>query len=173
MTYDYESSTMDIEDLDQSLEEVVKHQPVVVDPPKNKIKIVLKHPMTSVVSNVPSASSSSSSDNPPGWGCLTPQTFGTSIPQKMVKSQIISASRRTDIPAFYMDLFVESMKKGYIEVVSPYGQKSVVSLSSHDVKCIVWWSKNFNQWIRTYQTNLSLFTSYQHVFNFTLTGPMT
>ncbi len=61
----------------------------------------------------------------------------------LVKSEIISASRRTDIPAFYMNSMVQSMYSGAIEVTSPYGQKSLVSLSSADVKCFAWWSKDY------------------------------
>ena len=35
---------------------------------------------------------------------------------------ILSASRRTDIPAFYMDGFMDGVAKGCFEVVNPYNQ---------------------------------------------------
>lgn len=54
---------------------------------------------------------------------------------------IISASRETDIPAFYMDWFVERIKKGYSAWVNPFNnKKSYVDYSN--CKFIVFWSKN-------------------------------
>ena len=54
---------------------------------------------------------------------------------------IISASRSTDIPAFYADWFFDRLKKGYSAWTNPFnGVKSFVSYE----KCrfIVFWSKN-------------------------------
>ena len=62
-------------------------------------------------------------------------------PQKLTKSQIISASRRTDIPAFYMDAMVDAMRAGRIDVLTPFGKRICVSLAPADVACFVWWSK--------------------------------
>ncbi len=54
---------------------------------------------------------------------------------------VISASRRTDIPAFYADWFMSRLEEGYCEYVNPFIQKPVrVDLSK--VKCIVFWTKN-------------------------------
>lgn len=94
----------------------------------------------------------------------------TNLPIKLVKSQIISASRRTDIPAFYMPIVIEAIKRGYIEVTSPYGVKSNVSLSPVDVKCFVWWSKDYANWLQLYEIEKPFFNQYKHMFNFTLTG---
>lgn len=57
---------------------------------------------------------------------------------------IISASRRTDIPAFYSKWFMHRMKEGYFIKVNPFNpkQKKVVSLKREDVDCIVFWTKN-------------------------------
>jgi hypothetical protein len=57
---------------------------------------------------------------------------------------IISASRRTDIPAFFGKWFIDSIKKGIIEVKNPYNVniKKTVSLLPYDVDCIVFWTKN-------------------------------
>ena len=93
---------------------------------------------------------------------------------KMIKSPIISCSRRTDIPAFLMDWVVERMADGYVDVVNPFNRKQVsrISLSPKDVKCFVWWSKNFAQWIDVYKNNQNLFSSYKgHVFQFTINSP--
>jgi hypothetical protein len=96
-----------------------------------------------------------------------------SIP-KFVKSEIISCSRRTDIPAFLMDWVIQRIKTGYVDVVNPFNRKQIsrVSLSPKYTKCFVWWSKNFKEWIRVYQENKPLFNAYKgHVFQFTINSP--
>ena len=59
---------------------------------------------------------------------------------------IISASRRTDIPALYSDWFLERIKAGYLYVRNPYNRKQVseITLSKEVVDCIVFWTKNPN-----------------------------
>lgn len=62
--------------------------------------------------------------------------------------QIISVSRRTDIPAFYGEWFMRRLKEGFVGVVSPFGgKKYIVSLKQQDVLCFVFWSKNFAPFI--------------------------
>ncbi len=54
---------------------------------------------------------------------------------------VVSASRSTDIPAFYADWFFERLKKGYSAWTNPFnGKKSYVAYE--DTKFIVFWSKN-------------------------------
>lgn len=57
---------------------------------------------------------------------------------------ILSVSRRTDIPAFYSDWFVNRLKAGYALVPNPYRPRhlSRVPLSPRQVDCIVFWTKN-------------------------------
>lgn len=57
---------------------------------------------------------------------------------------IISASRRTDIPAFYSEWFMNRIRAGYCTMVNPYNHKQVsyVSLCPEDVDVIVFWAKN-------------------------------
>ena len=57
---------------------------------------------------------------------------------------IISASRRTDIPAYYPEWFINRIKEGYVYVRNPmnFHQISKVNLSPDLVDCIVFWSKN-------------------------------
>jgi hypothetical protein len=56
---------------------------------------------------------------------------------------IISASRRTDIPAFHSEWFMNRIRAGYAKVRSPFGGKIYnVSLSVQDVITIVFWTKN-------------------------------
>ena len=89
---------------------------------------------------------------------------------RLVKSEVVSASRRTDIPAFYMDVVVEAMKKGFIMSKTRYGQINRISLDPKDVKCISWWSKDYKNWLVAYNNNPELFGRYKHMFNMTLTG---
>ena len=61
------------------------------------------------------------------------------------KKIIISASRRTDIPAFYSNWFIDRLKAGFFYPVNPFNNKrsnTPVSLASEDVRCIVFWTKN-------------------------------
>lgn len=54
---------------------------------------------------------------------------------------ILSASRSTDIPAFYADWFFHRLEKGYSAWTNPFnGVKSYVSYEN--VRFIVFWSKN-------------------------------
>jgi hypothetical protein len=57
---------------------------------------------------------------------------------------IISASRRTDIPAFYSEWFTNRIRAGECTVPNPFnrGQVSTVSLSPKDVDVIVFWTRN-------------------------------
>lgn len=57
---------------------------------------------------------------------------------------IISASRRTDIPAFYSNWMLNRLKAGYCKTVNPFNRSQVktVSLARNDVEMIVFWTKN-------------------------------
>ena len=57
---------------------------------------------------------------------------------------ILSASRRTDIPAFYSEWFINRLKEGFVLVPNPYNPKQLsrITLSPETVDCIVFWSKN-------------------------------
>ncbi len=96
------------------------------------------------------------------------------IPGKFIKSPIISCSRRTDIPAFLMDWVFDKIQVGYVDVVNPFNRKQVsrISLNHKDVKCWVWWSKNFGDWITLYEKNPQVFKNYKgHYFQFTINSP--
>ncbi|MDK9722853.1 MAG: DUF1848 domain-containing protein [Rhodospirillales bacterium] len=61
---------------------------------------------------------------------------------------IISASYRTDIPAFYGDWFRNRLKVGFVRVESPYGGKaSTVSLKRRDVDGFVFWTRNIEPFL--------------------------
>lgn len=57
---------------------------------------------------------------------------------------IVSASRRTDIPAFYARWFINRVREGFCFVVNPFNSKQVsrVSLHVEDVDAVVFWTRN-------------------------------
>lgn len=54
---------------------------------------------------------------------------------------IISASRSTDIPAFYSKWFINRLESGYIKWVNPFNQKPQY-ISFQQTRLIVFWTKN-------------------------------
>lgn len=57
---------------------------------------------------------------------------------------IVSASYRTDIPAFYAEWFFERLREGFVRVKNPYSaQIYEVSLRREDVDGFVFWTRNF------------------------------
>jgi hypothetical protein len=81
---------------------------------------------------------------------------------------IISASRRTDIPAFYSKWFMNRIREGYCLVPNPLNTKqiSVVTLSPVEVDAIVFWSKNPEPLI-PYLSELDDY-GFRYYFQFTL-----
>lgn len=57
---------------------------------------------------------------------------------------IISASRRTDIPAFYADWFMTRIREGFFHRVNPFNSKQVsaFSLKPEHIDAICFWTKN-------------------------------
>ena len=57
---------------------------------------------------------------------------------------IVSASRRTDIPAFYMEWMLARLRAGFALVRNPMNPAQVrrVGLTPEEADCIVFWSKN-------------------------------
>lgn len=57
---------------------------------------------------------------------------------------IVSASRRTDIPAFYTEWFMNRLKEGYVLTRNPmnHSQISKIPLSRDTVDCFVFWTKD-------------------------------
>jgi hypothetical protein len=88
-----------------------------------------------------------------------------------VKTIVLSASRRTDIPAFYMPWFMEGISRGDFEVLNPYSRKAArVPATTPPVHTIVFWSKNFGPFIHGgYGPRLQKM-GYHLFFQFTLTS---
>ena len=57
--------------------------------------------------------------------------------------QIISASRRTDIPAFYSEWFINRIREGFCLTFNPFNPQQVsrVSLKPEDVICFAFWTR--------------------------------
>jgi hypothetical protein len=83
---------------------------------------------------------------------------------------IISASRRTDIPAFYAQWFINRIRSGYCTVPNPFNPRQVsrLSLLPEDVDVIVFWTRNPRP-LFTYLDELDQ-RGYRYYFQFTLLG---
>lgn len=81
---------------------------------------------------------------------------------------ILSVSRRTDIPSYYSEWFLNRIKGGFVYVRNPMNphQVSRVDLSPEVVDCIVFWTKNPKPMIG----RLEELAGYDYYFQFTLTG---
>lgn len=87
----------------------------------------------------------------------------------MIPQLILSASRRTDIPAFYMDWFMARIKAGFFETVNPYNRKTaVVPATPERVHTIVFWSKNFGPFLDGGYGERLRQQGYHLFFNFTV-----
>lgn len=80
---------------------------------------------------------------------------------------VISASRRTDIPGFYMSWLERRIHQGSVDVRNPVMRDRTyrVSLHPEDVHTIVLWSKNFRYFLKS---PLSRDERFRWYFNFSL-----
>ena len=81
---------------------------------------------------------------------------------------ILSVSRRTDIPNYYSEWFMNRIKDGYLYVRNPFNihQVSKINISPEVVDCIVFWTKNPAPML----ARLDELAAYKFYFQFTLTG---
>ncbi|MFA5261694.1 MAG: DUF1848 family protein, partial [Candidatus Omnitrophota bacterium] len=77
---------------------------------------------------------------------------------------VISASRRTDIPAFYLPWLIHCIQVRFADIVTPRGMKKRVDLHPDRVHSIVLWSKNF----RHFLARKDAFKEYHLYFHFTV-----
>ena len=85
---------------------------------------------------------------------------------------VISASRRTDIPAFYTPWFMEGIQKGEVTVVNPFNRRErTVDLRPEAVHSIVFWSKNFGPFLAAEAHAALEQMGYRLFFNFTVNAP--
>lgn len=81
---------------------------------------------------------------------------------------IISASRRTDIPAFYYNWLQDSLKNKEVSVENPIfaGNTSIVNLSPENIHSIVLWSKDMSNVLK----NPGYLENYNLYFQYTITN---
>ncbi len=82
---------------------------------------------------------------------------------------ILSVSRRTDIPAYYSEWFINRLKAGFVYIRNPMNnaQISKVLLNTDVVDCIVFWSKNPQPILGKLDIIDSM--GYKYYFQFTIT----
>lgn len=81
---------------------------------------------------------------------------------------IISASRRTDIPAFFGAWFMERIGEKHVLVGNPVNPKQIsrIALDPEHVDCIVFWTKNAKNFIRRLDELEK--AGYRYYFQYTL-----
>jgi Domain of unknown function (DUF1848) len=81
---------------------------------------------------------------------------------------IISASRRTDIPSFYTQWFMNRIREGYCTVPNPFNKHQIsrISLQPEDVDIIVFWTRNPSP-LLTYLRELDE-RGYRYYFQYTI-----
>jgi hypothetical protein len=90
--------------------------------------------------------------------------------EKNPPPRIISASRRTDIPAYYADWFMQRVEAGYVTYPNPMSFKPVrLSLQPADVLFIVFWTRNPHP-LEKYLDRLDAIYQRAYYFHFTING---
>jgi hypothetical protein len=85
------------------------------------------------------------------------------------EQRVLSASRRTDIPAFYMDWFMDRLRKKTFESVNPFnGRISVIPATMETVHTVVFWSKNFGPFLSGGYGRRLIEQGFNLFFNFTV-----
>ena len=81
---------------------------------------------------------------------------------------ILSVSRRTDIPHYYLKWFLNRLEAGFLLVPNPMNPKQIsqITLSLEEIECIVFWTKNPEPMF----SNLEKLSPFAYYFQFTLTG---
>lgn len=81
---------------------------------------------------------------------------------------IISASRRTDLPAFYARWFINRVRAGYCLVPNPFNPQQIsrISLAPEDVDVIVFWTRHARP-LLPYLQELDA-RGYRYYFQYTL-----
>ncbi len=82
---------------------------------------------------------------------------------------IISASRRTDIPSYYGEWFVNRLKEGHVLIQNPYNAQrySRAILTRDSVDLIMFWTKNPLPFMKHLHSIESM--GYPYAFQFTIT----
>ncbi|WP_442765777.1 DUF1848 family protein [Sulfurospirillum cavolei] len=83
---------------------------------------------------------------------------------------IISASRRTDIPAFYSEWFINRIREGYVLNKNPFNANQIkkIILTPYHVDAIVFWTRNPKPLMK-YLDELDE-KGFKYYFQYTITG---
>lgn len=82
---------------------------------------------------------------------------------------VLSASRRTDIPGFYTDWFMTQINAGFFEIKNPFTRKTRrFDVSPKTIHSIVFWSKNYDVFIRSGAGRRLREMGFHLFFNFTI-----
>lgn len=89
------------------------------------------------------------------------------VPPDAEPRVVISASRRTDLPAFYTRWLTDRVREGAVDVELPFraGVTKRVDLRPERVAWFVFWSRNYRPWLRARDA----FADYRVAFHFTIT----
>jgi len=83
---------------------------------------------------------------------------------------IISASRRTDLPAFYGEWLQAQVRQGYVELPQPFSRRiRRVDLNPAAVGAWVFWSKNYQPFFSTLDFLAGVY-HHRFLFHYTLNG---
>lgn len=82
---------------------------------------------------------------------------------------ILSVSRRTDIPAFFGEWFVNRLNEGFVCVRNPFNKNMVskIKLNPAEIDCIVFWTKDATNFINYLEKIDKL--GYKYYFQYTIT----
>lgn len=98
-------------------------------------------------------------------------TKSTSNRCQAIMKRIISASRRSDLVAFFSEWLSHSLQKERVLVYGPSGHKYSVNLSPETVHTLVLWSKDFSNLIHDRNHLLQNLSKYNQLYvHFTITG---
>lgn len=86
---------------------------------------------------------------------------------------VLSASRRTDIPAFYLPWFMKGIDRGYFDVTNPYNQRvRRIPADPDTVHTIVFWSKDFSRFLTQNAGETLQRRGYHLFFNYTVNSEL-
>jgi hypothetical protein len=91
------------------------------------------------------------------------------VQKRSIMKNVISISRRTDIPRFYLKWLFETLQCGEVTYEHPVAGKRTVSLRPEDVHTLVFWSKDYGPFLESHKLReyLKLYSVY---FHFSITG---
>ena len=84
-------------------------------------------------------------------------------------AHVLSASRRTDIPAFYLDWFMDHIDKEQFPVTNPYTRQTRwITVHPDRFHTLVFWSKDFGPFLRSKAGETLIKKGFNLFFNFTV-----